>query len=67
MYSCASGSLYKDDPDWEVSINLFFFVMLRILQKLQTLVILNESLKQQEVQFREQCKLELGKLQKLVK
>lgn len=38
-----------------------------ILRKLQTLVVLDESLKQQEVQFREQCKLELGKLQKLVK
>ncbi|PNF38272.1 Coiled-coil domain-containing protein 93 [Cryptotermes secundus] len=38
-----------------------------ILQKLQTLVVLDESLKQQDVQFRDQCKLELGKLQKLVK
>ncbi|KAJ9598441.1 hypothetical protein L9F63_010885, partial [Diploptera punctata] len=38
-----------------------------ILRKLQALVILNESLKQQEQEFREQCKLELGKLQKLVK
>ncbi|XP_069701680.1 coiled-coil domain-containing protein 93 isoform X2 [Periplaneta americana] len=37
-----------------------------ILRKLQALVILNESLKQQELEFREQCKLELGKLQKLV-
>ncbi|PSN52794.1 Coiled-coil domain-containing protein 93 [Blattella germanica] len=38
-----------------------------ILRKLQALVILNESLKQQEQEFREQCKLELGKLQKLIK
>ncbi|KDR12439.1 Coiled-coil domain-containing protein 93, partial [Zootermopsis nevadensis] len=38
-----------------------------ILQKLQSLVILNESLKQQAIEFREQCKLELRNLQKMVK
>jgi hypothetical protein len=38
-----------------------------ILQKLQALLILNESLKQQDTDFREQCKVELGKLQKLVR
>jgi len=43
------------------------FILFRILQKLQALLILNESLKQQDTDFREQCKVELGKLQKLVR
>nr|CAD7431943.1 unnamed protein product [Timema monikensis] len=38
-----------------------------ILRKLQGLVVMNESLKQQEQEFREQCKLELSRLQNLVK
>jgi hypothetical protein len=38
-----------------------------VLQKLQALLILNESLKQQDTDFREQCKVELGKLQKPVR
>ncbi|XP_067002897.2 coiled-coil domain-containing protein 93 isoform X2 [Anabrus simplex] len=38
-----------------------------ILKKLQALVIMNERLKQQELQFREQCKTELSRLQKMVK
>lgn len=43
------------------------FILFRILRKLQALLILNESLKQQDTDFREQCKVELGKLQKLVR
>jgi hypothetical protein len=43
------------------------FILFRILRKLQALLILNESLKQQDADFREQCKVELGKLQKLVR
>nr|CAD7444072.1 unnamed protein product [Timema bartmani] len=38
-----------------------------ILRKLQGLVVMNESLKQQEQEFREQCKAELSRLQNLVK
>nr|CAD7203393.1 unnamed protein product [Timema douglasi] len=38
-----------------------------ILRKLQGLVVMNESLKQQEHEFREQCKVELSRLQNLVK
>lgn len=38
-----------------------------VLKKLQALVIMNDNLKQQELQFREQCKQELSRLQKMVK
>jgi hypothetical protein len=46
---------------------IYVFLSFRALRKLEALVILNESLKQQDFEFREQCKLELGNLQKLVK
>lgn len=38
-----------------------------ILRKLQALVVMNETLRQQESQFREQCRQELALLQKNVK
>ncbi|GLH04549.1 Coiled-coil domain-containing protein 93 [Gryllus bimaculatus] len=38
-----------------------------ILRKLQALVVMNETLRQQESQFREQCRQELARLQKNVK
>ncbi|XP_049960119.1 coiled-coil domain-containing protein 93 isoform X1 [Schistocerca serialis cubense] len=38
-----------------------------ILKKLQALVVINETLKQQEQQFREQCKSELTRLQQMVR
>uniref|UniRef100_A0A1B6K5V2 Coiled-coil domain-containing protein 93 n=1 Tax=Homalodisca liturata TaxID=320908 RepID=A0A1B6K5V2_9HEMI len=38
-----------------------------ILKKLQHLVTINETLKQQEQDFREQCKTELANLQQLIK
>ncbi|XP_063239484.1 coiled-coil domain-containing protein 93 isoform X2 [Bacillus rossius redtenbacheri] len=38
-----------------------------VLRRLQRLVLMNESLRQQEQQFREQCRAELERLQALVK
>jgi hypothetical protein len=48
-------------------MNFYVLLSFTILQKLQALDILSESLKQQDLEFREQCKSELVKLQKMVK
>lgn len=48
---------------FSILLNLFYNSCFRRIEEVEELVLLNENLKNQEIQFREHCKKELVQLQ----